>query len=100
MCRINIDILLQVSFTCLQTSYSFISFAVALAKEETVVPEVAPNLDRYRKDRSFRYEDFAKRDREGGMNPFRAQVAMCYNQLELPILLVKSLAFIQSISHN
>eukprot|EP00794_Sanderia_malayensis_P000421 gene421-1057_t len=46
---------------------------LALAKEETVVPEVAPNLDRYRPDRAFRYEDFAKRDRDSGMNPFRAQ---------------------------
>ena len=47
---------------------------VAHAKEETVVPEVAPNLDRYRKDRSYRYEDFAKREKNENISPFRAQV--------------------------
>lgn len=46
---------------------------LALANEETIVPDVAPSLDRYRKDRSFRYEDFAKRDRDGSISPFRAQ---------------------------
>lgn len=47
---------------------------VAHAKEVTAVPDVAPNLDRFRKDRAFRYEDFAKRERNVNISPFRAQV--------------------------
>ena len=49
-------------------------FPVALAKEVIAVPDVAPNLDRYRKDRAFRYEDFAKREKNVNISPFRAQV--------------------------
>eukprot|EP00795_Rhopilema_esculentum_P017557 gene17557-9187_t len=43
------------------------------SKEITAVPDVAPTLDRYRKDRAFRYEDFAKREKNGNISPFRAQ---------------------------
>ena len=49
-------------------------FPVAHAKEVIAVPDVAPNLDRYRKDRAFRYEDFAKREKNVNISPFRAQV--------------------------
>jgi len=46
---------------------------LAHAKEVIAVPDVAPNLDRYRKDRAFRYEDFAKREKNVNISPFRAQ---------------------------
>ena len=53
-----------------------LSLPVAHAKEVTIVPDVAPTLDRYRIDRGFRYEDFAKREKNENISPFRAQVKM------------------------